>query len=58
MLNISCIPLLNIHCRNFAVTQTKGIHCAIYQKYPSKTDMEEAYTKALQDGYVKVLGYN
>ncbi|KIM74213.1 hypothetical protein PILCRDRAFT_92724 [Piloderma croceum F 1598] len=43
---------------NFAATQMKGIRCAIYQKYASKAEAEEAYADALHDHYVKVLENN
>jgi hypothetical protein len=41
--------------RNFAATQTKGISCAIYKKFPTKADAEEAYEEARRDGFVEVL---
>jgi hypothetical protein len=56
---LACIRLLlSIRCRNFAATQTKGVRCAIYQKYPSKVEAEEEYANALRDGYVEVLDYD
>jgi hypothetical protein len=41
--------------RNFAATQTKGVSNAVFCKFSSKADAEEAYRQAIQEGYVEVL---
>ncbi|KAF8495255.1 hypothetical protein F5888DRAFT_1635739 [Russula emetica] len=40
---------------NFVVTQTKGISCAIFQRFPSRADAEAAYRQAAEDGYVVAI---
>jgi Caulimovirus viroplasmin len=41
--------------RNFAATQTKGVSSAIYKKYSSKAEAEEAFRLASDDGFVQAL---
>ncbi|KIM88515.1 hypothetical protein PILCRDRAFT_2743 [Piloderma croceum F 1598] len=40
---------------NFTATQTKGVSCSIYQKYPTKAEAEAAYRNAECDGFVEIL---
>ncbi|KIM89859.1 hypothetical protein PILCRDRAFT_84703 [Piloderma croceum F 1598] len=40
---------------NFAATQTNGVSCSIYKKYPSKAEAMEAYDEARRDGFTEVL---
>jgi viroplasmin and RNaseH domain-containing protein len=36
-------------------TQTKGVSCSIYKKYPSKAEAEAAFEQAAQEGFVEAL---
>jgi viroplasmin and RNaseH domain-containing protein len=44
-----------LNLRNFAATQTKGVSCSIYKKYPTKDEAEVAYREAERDGFVEIL---
>jgi hypothetical protein len=41
--------------RNFAATQTKNVSCAIYRRYSTKREADEAYEEAQADGFVETL---
>jgi len=47
--------LSNLHPRNLAATQTKGVSTSIYKKYNTKVEADEAYSITLRDGFVEIL---
>lgn len=53
--NYDALSIIYLSFRNFAATQTKGVSCAIYKKYPSKAAAEAAFEDATRDGFVQIL---